>query len=426
MINNSKDNKVFETKVTNLIAATRRLDIPQILMLRRLTLADPESRKWATERQLQLVFNVILGKACERTAPERLREARDQGFAPLVPAGSDENRAQDVAVLSAIVSEALGQTDLAAAEHEAALQKLLAIAPAPVRAPVARSIGPAKEPAPLFAAQLGMAADSEVLTGMLPDEAGGDPPTIYVDFPTLFDETLSRYSRTVLSIFKVDDPLRSEPLPFLLSPDFAQAYEEVIRQMIFPTMRASRHIQQLGMTYNWEEIGGAKLIEIIHGSEVNNPILHHWDSRWSAFRPGKGRELKPADNPWPLFRKFADRGGYAQPEEQHLTFLRDIIRFETDSFSKAWREISQLYEQELSPSGRQDQAREGAFRDGLMKWSSKLPDHIGEYFAIKAYFQFPRVDGTYLRRLLHNFGRTEVERQRNAPFLSAFVPTLSE
>lgn len=51
-----RDNKTFETKVSNLINATRHLEVPQILLLRRLTMADPESLKWANIRELDVVF----------------------------------------------------------------------------------------------------------------------------------------------------------------------------------------------------------------------------------------------------------------------------------------------------------------------------------------------------------------------------------
>ncbi|MEW5728219.1 MAG: hypothetical protein AB1918_10380, partial [Pseudomonadota bacterium] len=110
----------------------------------------------------------------------------------------------------------------------------------------------------------------------------------------------------------------------------------------------------------------------------------------------------------------------------HLQILQDIIRWEADSLAKAWRELTQLYEQEFSPNARQEQAREGAFRDGIMKWASKLPEHIGEFFTIKAYFDFPRIDGHFVRRQLTNFGRSDPERKRAAPFLYDFIQNLPD
>lgn len=424
-MSNPQDNKTFEAKVTNLIAATQHLEISQILLLRRLTMADPESRRWASERQLQVVFSVIVAKAAERLGMDRLREARDKNFAPLLPPATGAARDDDVRVLGEVATKMLGNPQAPMSEHEAALGKLLNMGPAQAPERTARQSSQAKEPPPLFAAQLGpeydrMARNSNVRApGSEPED---EKP--FSDFPTLFDDTICAYSRKMLSLFHVRTTERADRLPFMLAPQFAATFEDVLRRMVLPPMRTSRHIQQLGMSYNWAEVGGAKLIDIIQGGEVNNPILHHWDTRWAAFRSAKGKKPKPEDNPWPLFREDATRSNYEPPEEDDLVIMQDLIRFEAEAFAKAWREIGQLYEQEFSPNARQEQAREGALRDGMMKWASKLPDHVGEFFAIKAYFVFPRVDGLFLRRLSTNFGRSEAERRRNAPYLVQFVQNL--
>ncbi|MGE5517773.1 MAG: hypothetical protein ACM31D_18365 [Bacteroidota bacterium] len=427
MSSNPQDNKTFEAKVGNLIAATRHLDIPQILLLRRMTLADPESLRWANERQLQVVFSVIIAKAVERTGMDRLRDARDKGFAPLLPPGGAAARDEDTRVLSEVATQMLGNPQAPMSEHEAALEKLLAIGPARAPARTTRQAAPIKEPPPLFAAQLGADLERIVLPGNLRGTESGalEDEKPFTDFPTLFDDTICRFSRKLLSLFQVRETERTDRLPFIMAPQFAACYEDVLRRMVLPPMRTSRHIQQLGHNYNWAEVGGAKLIDIIQSGEVNNPILHHWDTRWNAFRAAKGKKAKPEDNPWPLFKEDATKSNYTPPDEDDVALLQDLIRFEDDVFAKAWREISQLYQQEFTPNARQEQAREGAFRDGLMKWSSKLPDHVGELFAIKAYYVLPRIDAQFLRRLVTNFGRSDTERRRNAPYLVNFVQNLS-
>lgn len=422
MSNNPQDNKTFEAKVANLIAATRSLNVSQILLLRRLTMADPESRRWASERQLHVVFSVIIAKAIERAGMDTLRDARDKGFAPLLPTGPASAQAEDIRVLAEVASQMLGNPQAPMSEHETALEKLLSMSPGPALARTSRQTAPIKEPPPLFAAQLGPESERLILPGGNESGLGQEKP--FTDFPTLFDDTICAFSRKLLSLFHIRDSDRTERVPFLLSPSFTACYEDVLRRMVLPAMRGSRHIQQLGNNYNWAEIGGAKLIDIIQSGEVNNPVLHNWDTRWSSFRLVRGKKPKPEDNPWPRFREDATRANYQPPEESHIPILQDLIRYEMEAFAKAWREISQLYEQEFNPGARQEQAREGALRDGLMKWTSKLPDHVGEFFVIKAYFAFPRVDGFFLRRQIANFGRSEGERKRNAPFLYSFVQSL--
>ncbi|MBI5163063.1 MAG: hypothetical protein HY985_04085 [Magnetospirillum sp.] len=452
-----RDSKTFDGKVADLIAATHHLDISHILVLRRLTLADPEARRWATERQLAVVFNVILAKAAERIGPDRLRDARRQGFLPLLP-HDDGSREEDAEVLWGIARQLLGPPG------PDELEDIMPRSPLPPTGPEAdsgglfsrgavaappktlRAPGSMKEPPPLFAAQLAPGERKKTAQPRRPLAAAATPdpqlaaaePVVedkpFVDFPTLFDDTLCAYATKIVRLMRINGPSRGIRVPFLIAPEFSQVYVEVLRRFVLPQMRASRHLQALSISYNWAEVGGDKVIEILQAGEVNNPILHNWDTRWLAFRSAKGdkgdkggrKGPKAEDNPWPLFREDATRGLYEPPDERHIVLLKDLIRYEPEALAKCGRELAQLYEQEFSPNARQEQAREGAFRDGIMKWAQKLPDHVGEMFAIRCFFDQPKCDGHFMRKLVNNFGRSDSERRRNAPFLVDFVQTLTE
>lgn len=420
-----QDQKTFEAKVINLVAATRHLDVPQILVLRRMTLRDRESRRWATERQLSVVFSVILGKAFERIGLERIKDARKRNFEPLLPP-PDGWHDEDIAVLTEVAEQVLGKRS-EAETTQACFEALLAqdLIAAPPR--TARPQAPAKDAAPLFAAQVGAQGRAA------PAAAGDESAPKVIDFNALFDDTLCAYARSVIELFTIEDRSQQGQVPFLLAPEFPTAYEDVLRRYVLPAIRTSRHIQTLGTTYNWAEVGSAKLIEIMQAGEINNPILHNWDTRWNMMRPPKtapgakpAKKLAAEDNPWPLFREEGKRNDYQPPEPDDIQMLIDVIRFEVDAVSRCWREMRQLYQQEFAPSSRGEQAREGAYRDGVTKWSAKLPEHVGELLAIKGYFAFQRIDGFFMRRLLNNYGRSDAERRRNAPYLTAFVQTLPE
>jgi hypothetical protein len=127
--------RAFETKVASLIEATRHLDIAQILVLRRMTVADPESRRWASDKQLNVVFNVILTKAIERNGIDWFRSARGRNFDTVLPptgAGRDE----DLRVLNDLANQMLGPASEATAA-QADFEKLVArrrrASPAPSR-----------------------------------------------------------------------------------------------------------------------------------------------------------------------------------------------------------------------------------------------------------------------------------------------------
>lgn len=438
---NPQDTRTFETKVANLIAATRHLDVSKILTLRRLTLQDPETRKWASEKQLNVVFSVILTKAIERFGLDTFRDARERQFKTMLPTGA-AGHPDDLKILADLAMQMLGPPVLSEAETtQAGFEALLARGAGGSSPPkVARAQSPTKEPAPLFAAQLGPAPAKPASA---PDH-GGTPaaaavvvaepavPKAFVDFNTLFDDTLCAYARKVLTQFHIASPSQGIRIPFLLAPEFCESYEAVLRKFVLPVMRTSRHLQTVGSNHNWAEVGGEKIIEIMQAGEINNPILHNWDVRWGMFRlprnPVKGKKpvLRPEDNPWPMFRQDATRYGYEPPSEANIPLLQDVLRFEADAIARCWREMGQLYEQEFSPSSRQDQGRDGSFRDGIIKWSQRLPDHVGEHLAIKAYFEFPKVDDYFVRRLLNNFGKNDTERSRLAPFLNSLVQQLGE
>jgi hypothetical protein len=427
--------KTFETKVASLIAATRHLDVPKILMLRRLTMADPEATKWATEKQLNVVFSVILTKTIERFGLAEFKAAREKNFQALVLPGPAQEI--DLKVLSEIADQLLGPMKMSEAQTtQAGFHALLQQAIKATPARTARTQPPTREPPPLFAAQLGPGGDQQLAAArrraqiMATGDGSEAPTAAFTDFPTLFDDTLCAYAEKTLSMFRISGSSRGLRLPFLLAPEFGLVYREVLRRFILPQMRSTRAIQALSQSYAWAEVGGDKLIDIIQGSEVNNPVLHNWDGRWAAFRtpkPVKGKKVaaKTEDNPWPLFREDATRANYEPPTESNIVLLQDVIRFEADVLAKCWRELAQLYTQEFAPTGRMEQAREGAFRDGIMRWSAKLPDFIGEHLAMKAFFEFDALNADWMRKLLSNYGKTDSERRRNAPFLSEFVLQLN-
>jgi hypothetical protein len=458
----ARDTKAFEAKVSSLIAATRHLNVPQALALRSMTFKDPETRRWATDRQLTVVFNVILTNALERFDPTHLAEIRAAGYEPLLPPPGpirDESlpviRALTDQVLASLKqrdapqdsfetggSENVNGGDLTEALATRANFETLLTRRLPAAPPKSdRRPSPTREPPPLFNAQTdrGDAAE-DGLAVATPVESRE-----FTDFPTLFDDTLCGHARKILTLMRITGDRAGLRPPFMVAPEFMAVYDEVMRRFILPKMRRSRHIQTLSTSYNWADVGGAKLVEIMQSGEVNNPILHHWDAAWAAIRdsakaaqaPAKGKAAKvkaPAPSPghanddaaWKLFREDATRCTYRPPEPDDVVLLRDILRYEPEGIAKCWREWSQLYEQEFSPSGRQEQAREGAFRDGIAKWADLLPEHLGEFLAIKAYFTFPRCNSFFMRRLLTVFGRTESERARNAPFLAEFVGTLGD
>ena len=428
----------FDAKVSSLIEATKNLGIPQILMLRRLTLTDPESLKWASDRQLNVVFDVIITKAIERTDRIQLLMAMDKDLEPLLPAKAARDP-QDKDVLARLVNSVLGASpasekkrtdaEIAQANFETLLARRLPQTPPRTQ----RHHTPFRDPTPLFGIQGGLSATSAahhkpVEGGKPAQQEGGQPQhRQHIDFTALFDDTISGHTRKILDLLRVPSnvsgPYLHARVPFMVAPEFSAVFEDALRRFILPQIRSSRQVKALANAYNWSQVGGEQLIEIIQESEINNPILHNWDLAWNSFK-SDAKDSK--ENPWTLFREDATKSNYVPPDRDNIRLLMDLIRYEPDAIAKCWRELQSLSQQEFSPSGRQERAREGALRDGILKWSAKMPDYVGEFLAIKAAFTFPPCNPDYMRALLNNFGRSDQDRRRNAPFLSQFVDTLRD
>lgn len=385
----------FESKVADLVAVTQRLDVTRILLLRRLTLADPQSLKWASARQLDLIFNVILGKALERTDAAEVVAASAQQFAPLLPPGPEEQMDQERWLLFDLTRPIVEDAAASATGTTQAVMDELQ-------------------------------ADSEA-------EGEDDHPQSYGDFATLFDDSISRHLRRILSVLAATGTRPHIPHPFYAAPAFATCYLHTVRGNILPRMRSARRLRELAASRDWTEAGASgRIVGIIQRGEDNNPILYYWDARWQATHPdhvvkGKDGKVKPRrddDDPWPFFKEDAEKNGYVPPFPADIPMLQRLLRLDGEVLADCWDQLFHLYEQEYNPKTRADQGRPGSFRDGLLKFIDKLDHHAGDLLTVRAFFDFHRVDRMFLKQLIQILGRDDKERSRRAPLLIAFYHDL--
>lgn len=377
-----KKSALFESKVAELIAVTQGLGVAHILLLRRMTLADPESRKWAAAHELKVVFDVILKQALALVPTEDLDAASLQHFDPFVPPGPDDVRDQEGWMLFDMTRSRL-------TPRTAATEPAVPVIPDP----------------------------EVVLEDDTPIEAN--------DFSTLFDETIARYVRRTLSVLPVTGSRPYVPVPFVLATAFAPVFEDVLRRFLLPDMRLTKRVKALAASRSWEGSDSGRLIAMIQAGGTTNAILESWDSRWGGFQSqGVGSRIKPGHDPWVVFREAATAGGYTVPGESDIPLLRLILRWEAETMAEAWRAIAQTYQQEFHPKDRSDQVRAGAFRDALIKWIGRLPAHGGDILAIRAFFDLPKCDKMFLKSTIQSVGSIDKERRRIAPVLIHFFENL--
>lgn len=395
----SKAGDGFEAKVANLVAVTQRLDVPRILQVRRLTLADPQSLKWASARQLDLIFNVILGKALERTDRAEIVAASTQHFDPMLPPGPEEQVDKERWLLFDLAKPMLSGASASTTETTEAVMDQIE-------------------------------ADGDD-NGNADGEDEG--PQSYGDFASMFDDSISRYVKRTLAVIAAGDNRPHIPLPFYLAAPFASSYLHVLRDTVLPAMRSSRRLKELALSRNWTEAGaGGRIIGMIQAGGSDNGILHHWDARWQVFHPehvikgkdGKPKPRKPQDDPWQFFQDDAAKHGYLPPYPSDIPMLQRIIRLDGEVLADAWGQLAQMYEQEFQPKTRAEQGRAGSFRDGVLKFIDKLEFHGGDILTIKAFFDFPKVDRLFLKQLIQILGRSDMERMKRAPLIIGFYNDL--
>lgn len=439
----------FEAKAKDLIAVTRNCSIQQILYVRRLSLHDPETLKWASENHLKVIFNVVMNAKLLALGAEPLHEAQESDFNTLLrPAGADypdEQRAEDHLILTHAVTQALATI----------LHQSTATAPeprAPAPAPPTPAAGPA--PAPRTVPARPAAPPSAPEPSPKPVPTRPTRSSGPVTFESVFDETLCAYVRRPLATLQVTDSngKSADGMPYLLAPAFADALDVALRSHVLPAMRKTRFIRTMSENYQWEEAGSKTVESIIQAGEANNPILHTWDSRWAELKvdPGKAgaaaaaepkkkggffggsskdstkspAQLKAkaeADEMWAMFKAAAEKHRFAKPRSSDIGLFQAMIRYNPALFAKAWNELKDLYNQEFNPSRLQEQGREGSFRDGLNKWADKLPTSIGEFMTMKSYYAFDKVDLDFLQKFSRSHGKTPAERKRAIPHLMQFI-----
>lgn len=382
----------FKAKVTELAAVCRHLDVFKILALRRMTLADPESLKWASAQQLEAVFTVILTDILANSSYENIEYHANHQFEEWVPPGSEDVRDRDRWMLHDLTKPFLHKN-----------------------ASVITTTAPA---APTVDVDQLLADDDE-------------EPRPFTTFNALFDDTIARYVRKTLRVLQVNSIRPHTPPPFYAAPQFADCFIPIIRKSILPAMRATRLVKELGTSRDWSKSGAERLIGLLQEAETkSNSVLQQWDARWDHFSSrtqsalrAKNKHDKIEDTPWPTLMADGGKNDYLAADEQHIWIIKSFLRWEPETLAETWKGLAQLYAQEFAPINKHDQARDGSFRDGLIKVIDKLPALAGEAIAVKAFFECPKCDKQFLHKLTQTFGMA-AQRQAAVPLLMHFIENL--
>lgn len=256
----------------------------------------------------------------------------------------------------------------------------------------------------------------------------------FADFDALCLAALNARVERVLAFFQKHNPAVNRPLPppFLLSPAFAQRFKLVVAQLIYPKIRSSRQLRLLASNIDvahtttdsfWDHINDSmkRLLELTWNTAWNDLMLvaeARGDDTVMKIKP-ETKELRDLLTP-------PTPGAYDLPHigNGEILLFRSLLSASRDwwpDLDTFWQACHTLYEQEWDPRVFQQQAREGALRDMLLKGLADFPDEWHDFFILMLHRVFPRITTRFLERFAYNLGQTEEARRARMPHLMRYI-----
>ena len=256
----------------------------------------------------------------------------------------------------------------------------------------------------------------------------------FADFDELCLAALHHRLDRVLAFFQKHNPAVARPLPvpFLQSPRYAERYRKAVAKLIYPRIRDSRQVRLLASNVDvrtsttesfWEAINGsmARLLELSWQNAWDDLLLvpeQRGTERIMKIRP-ETRELRALLQP-------DTPEAYDLPHlgNREILLLASLLSAGEDwwpRLARFWHACHTLYEQEWDPRVFQQQAREGALRDLVLKGLAEFPEPWHDFFVLMLHRVFPRLGTRFLERFAYNLGQTDEARRARMPFLMRYV-----
>lgn len=258
-----------------------------------------------------------------------------------------------------------------------------------------------------------------------PSPAGG-----FASFDDLCIAALNHRIEGVLTFFHKRNPSVTRPLPpsFLLAPEFAERFKMVVETLIFPKVRASRQLRLLASNIDVATVTTETFWQSINAS-MKRLLQMTWNSAWNDLRlieeiRGEEKVLKVKDEVKVLRAELqpptADAYDLPHVTNREIELFKSLLSTTVDwwpPLSEFWWVCHTLYEQEWDPRIFQQQAREGALRDKLLKGLNAFPEPWHDFFILMLHRVFPRIGTRFIERFAYNLGQNEAAREQRMPYL---------
>lgn len=255
------------------------------------------------------------------------------------------------------------------------------------------------------------------------------PPGGFTSFDQLCLAALNHRIDRVLTFFHKNNPTvtRLLPPPFLLSPDFAGRFKQVVEHMIFPRIANSRQLRLLASNIDLSKDAESFWDHI--NDSMKRLLQLTWNTAWDHLRlipeqRGDQTVMLIGEDVRTLRQMLQPPTPHAYDlpriTNREIELFRSLLSTSTDwwpPLSAFWHICHTTYEQEWDPRVFQQQAREGALRDTLLQGFENLPDPWHDFVVLMAHRVFPRISTRFLERFAYNFGQSEESREQRMPYL---------
>jgi len=265
-----------------------------------------------------------------------------------------------------------------------------------------------------------------------------EPPPATGDFKSFDDLCAAAVNQRidrVLVFFQRRNPGVERKLPpvFLASDEFAKKFHLAVAKFIVPAIKESRQVRLLATNFDWASADSESFWDFVT-PQLKDNILETWMHAWDEMklvevRKEDGTRVLQVKEPTKQLREMLapstpeayDLPRVSNREIEVFKSLLDPVNDWWGRLNLVWQTCHDLYEQEKDPRVFQQQAREGALRDGLLNAFTNFPEKWGDFLVLTCHRVFPRVTTQFLESFSRNIGRNEAEREGYMPYLIRYL-----
>lgn len=242
-------------------------------------------------------------------------------------------------------------------------------------------------------------------------------------FDGAFVESLCDFIAQRLEPWFVPDV--APPVPFMLSPVFAQRLLDGLRTQVASAIPGTRRLVVLAQSLKPEEITADFFRTMFTAASKDNVARFLWNNWWDnvaqALAPGAdiGKPtIKDARRFWDGLQQGAAKDGYDPPRDDDIALFRALFDYDPQGIRNAMLGVRQVLQHEAT-----GHTLEGASRNFILTQIESQPPHCGEMIALWTYFtQEADFSPAIQKSFVASTGMYARDRRQKLPFYLRWAP----